>query len=67
MNYTSKLYFKIDGNHLMACEFHYSIKKIIPKNRNFPKPMGLGKSKKYVIFIIPQNELYLKNIFQDSW
>ena len=65
MNYTSKLYFKIDGNHLIACEFHYSITKNIPKNRKFPKPIGLEKSKKYVSFIIPQNELYLKIIFQN--
>ena len=26
------------------------------KNRKFPKPIGFGKSQKYVNFIIPQNE-----------
>ena len=44
------------GNHLKASEFHYNEKQKNPQNRKFPKALGLEKSQKKVIFLIPQNE-----------
>ena len=39
---------------LIVFEFHYYTIIKNPKNRKFPKPIGFGKSQKYVNFIIPK-------------
>ena len=39
---------------LIVCEFHYYTIIKNPKNRKFPKPIGFGKSQKYVNFISPK-------------